>query len=326
MDREVTEKTLKEVNWRRGTYERLGRPLVVWLPAYAIRYLARNAPDFFDWNSGLYVFKTPESGRPSLLQASLDRLDVGVKGESLSKEEKRHYEAYLNSLLEEYEGDLEFDQKARTDVLLRLARLYTGRGSYERARQLAREALALSRTIGDRVKEVEAHDQLATIALARDEVDSAKEQLREMLKAFQEVANRSEEGAALHQLATMMLERGDYETIEEQFEEALRIRQEIGDRLGEGFTLNRLGILAMEGFQQAEAGLRFLIMGLLILKEFEYADVKEKKMESLVSNLASELDYSREDFDAVMQETIESYKKERGWSLIHDAFGEDATA
>jgi hypothetical protein len=57
-DRDVTEQTLTEVNWRRSAFTRLERPLVIWLPEYAIRYLARHAPDFFDWNSGTYVFDT----------------------------------------------------------------------------------------------------------------------------------------------------------------------------------------------------------------------------------------------------------------------------
>jgi hypothetical protein len=60
-DEAVTRHTLNEVNWRRGAWARLARPLVVWLPEYAIRVLARNAPDFFDWNSGAFVFEPPDS-------------------------------------------------------------------------------------------------------------------------------------------------------------------------------------------------------------------------------------------------------------------------
>jgi hypothetical protein len=58
-DEAVTRQTLTEINWRRGFFARLGCPLVLWLPKYAIRPLARHAPDFFDWNSGMYVFSAP---------------------------------------------------------------------------------------------------------------------------------------------------------------------------------------------------------------------------------------------------------------------------
>lgn len=324
VDRDVTEKTLKEVNWRRGTYERLGRPLVVWLPEYAIRYLAQNAPDFFDWNSGLYAVETPKSERSSLLQASLDSLEVEVGEQNLSKEEKRRREAYLKSLLEEYEGDSEFDQKARTEVLLRLARLYIGRGSYEQAYRLAREALALSRTTENRAKEAAAHRQLATIAAHRGEYEAAEEQFRKALEIRQEIEDRAGEASEQRNLASVALEQGEYAEAEEQFREALKINQEIGNRSGEADTIGQLGILAAQELEQPEVGVRLLIISFLILKEIGHANVE--KAEPWVNGLASDLDYTQEDFDAAMREAVESYKQDRGWSLIHAAFGERAAA
>lgn len=58
-DETILRHTLNEVNWRREAWARLERPLVVWLPEEAIRLLARHAPDFSDWNSGVYVFDSP---------------------------------------------------------------------------------------------------------------------------------------------------------------------------------------------------------------------------------------------------------------------------
>lgn len=364
VDRDVTEKTLKEVNWRRGTYERLDRPLVVWLPEYAIRYLAQNAPDFFDWNSGLYAFKTPASERSSLLQASLDRLEVGIEAESLVKEEKRHREAYLRSLLEEYGEDSAFDQKARTDILLRLARLHVGRGSYARARQLVREALALARETEDQAREATARHQLATIALERGayaeaeeqfrkslqinqdignrageaatrhnlamiamergKYAEAEEQFREALQIVREIGDRSREAATRHQLATIALDQGEYTEAEERFRKALQIRQEIGDQWGEATTFAQLGVLAEEGFRQTTVGLQLLLISQFILDNIGHAH--GEKVEPWVNGLASELDYTQEDFDAARQEAVDSYLQDGGWSLIHDAFGEGAAA
>jgi tetratricopeptide (TPR) repeat protein len=245
----------------------------LWLPEYAIRYLAQNAPDFFDWNSGLYVFKTPESERSFLLQASLDRLDEEIREENLSKEEKRHREAYLKSLLEEYGGDSEFDQKARTDVLIRLAHLYAGRGSYEPARQLAQKAVALSQKTKDWINELVAWCQLAMIALRQGDYEEAleayEEALRldresviawngkgnalrgldryeEALEAYEEALRLDRESViAWHGLASIALKQGDYEAAEPLSERALAIREEAlgAEHPRTAVSLNNLAVL-----------------------------------------------------------------------------------
>ena len=55
---EGTQTLPAQMNWRRIFYAHLARPLVIWLPERAARRMARGAPDFFDWDSGLCVFGT----------------------------------------------------------------------------------------------------------------------------------------------------------------------------------------------------------------------------------------------------------------------------
>ncbi len=45
-----------QLNEGRGLYQDLGRPLVFWLPEDALRRVARGAPDFWAWRSGVYEF------------------------------------------------------------------------------------------------------------------------------------------------------------------------------------------------------------------------------------------------------------------------------
>jgi hypothetical protein len=45
-----------QLNERRGLYQKLGRPLVFWLPEHTLRLVARGAPDFWAWRSGIYEF------------------------------------------------------------------------------------------------------------------------------------------------------------------------------------------------------------------------------------------------------------------------------
>ncbi len=48
-----------------------------------------------------------------------------------------------------------------------------------------------------------------------------------------------------------------------------------------------------------------------------------KWAEGWVNSLASELDCSQEQFDALRQEVAEAYRQDRGWGLIEAAFRED---
>jgi len=257
VDRDITQTTLREVNWRRGTYADLGRPLVVWLPEYAIRYLARNAPDFFDWNSGLYVFETPESDRPDLFETPLDVLEEEGTAESLPTEEKRRREAYLKSLLEEYSGDSDFDRDARANILLRLTELYVGRASYDRARSCARQALDLARTIEDRGGEARARHDLATIALRQGDYKEARSEFGEALGIRRQIGDRKGEAETRNDLATVALNQGNYEEAQEGIEEALRIYQEVGHRKGEATTRHNLATIALKQGEYGEAREKF---------------------------------------------------------------------
>jgi tetratricopeptide (TPR) repeat protein len=257
VDRDVTQQTLKEVNWRREAYARLDRPVVVWLPEYAVRYLARNAPDFFDWNSGLYVFETPASERPDLLKTSLDALKEKGSADELPTGEKRRREAYLKSLLAEYDGDSDFDRDARADILLRLTELHRERASYAAARAYAQKALNMSRTIEDRKVESRARHEMAMIAAEQGNYKEAREGFERALKIDQQIGERSWEATTRHQLASIALEQGDYEEALEEFERSLDIKQKIGDESGEATTRHQLATIALRQGDYEEARSEF---------------------------------------------------------------------
>lgn len=256
-DRDVTEQTLTEVNWRRSAFTRLERPLVIWLPEYAIRYLARNAPDFFDWNSGLYRFQAPADERPVLLEESLQQIGGYDITKNLSTSAKRETEAHLKSLLDEYTEDTAFDRTTRGDLLYRLAYLHLTRDSYDQARKQFQEALQVWQEVGNRSGEAAARHQLATIALRQGEYEWACSELENTLEIRQEIADQGGEAAARHQLATVVLNQGEYERAQTEFEKALEIRQEIEDRSGERATRHQLATIALRQGKYEQARTEF---------------------------------------------------------------------
>ncbi|MEA2045671.1 MAG: hypothetical protein U9N48_04010, partial [Euryarchaeota archaeon] len=91
------------------------------------------------------------------------------------------------------------------------------------------------------------------------------------------------------------------------------------DRAGEAITCAQIGIMAAEE-RRAEEGLRLVTLSAMILKEIGHADLKQ--VEPWVDDLASELGYSQDQFDAMYEEIAEAYQRDRGRSLIDAAFGD----
>ena len=160
--------------------------------------------------------------------------------------------------------------------------------------------------------------QLASIDLNQGEYDAARKTFEKALEINQQIGNRAGEAATLHNLASIDLRKGEYEAARKKFETTLKIMQQIGDRAGEAMPLAQIGIIAAEE-GHAEEGLRLVTLSAMILKEIGDADLK--RVEPWVNHLASELEYSQEQFGAMLQEVQETYQQDRGQSLIDAAFG-----
>ena len=61
---------LAELNLGRDAFLRdVPHPLVIWLPDYAVTAVARFAPDFWAWRSGVFEFETGETERSAAFRA-----------------------------------------------------------------------------------------------------------------------------------------------------------------------------------------------------------------------------------------------------------------
>ena len=137
----------------------------------------------------------------------------------------------------------------------------------------------------------------------------------------QQIGDRAGEAATWHQLATIDLLRGDYDAVRQKFETALKIMQQIGDRAGEGATFFQLGQLAAKQGRSAE-GTRLVALCYMIDASIGHGDT-ESDLQSL-SKMASQIQYTQEQFDAMLSEVQKSYQCDRGWSLIEAAFADPA--
>lgn len=210
------------------------------------------------------------------------------------------------------------DQRGEAGALHTLGMLAYHRGDYSRARERLREALSIFREVDDRRGEAAVRHQLGTFGLERGDYSNARKYLEEALQTFQEITDEETEATIWHQLATVDLLQGNHSGALQKYVKALKIRQTIGDSQGEAVTFGQFGIFAKQGRRKGNNGLKLQMISLWIHQECGHREAKE--VEDRVHNLASELGYTPEDFDAVMQEAIGWYEQDRGWSLIQEAF------
>jgi ATP/maltotriose-dependent transcriptional regulator MalT len=95
------------------------------------------------------------------------------------------------------------------------------------------------------------------------------------------------------------------------------MRQEMGNRMGEAATFYQLGILAGKNGKLAE-GLQLVAICYLIELSIGHGDT-DNDFRTL-SEMASKLGYSEQQFDAMLREVAVSYERDQGQSLLDAAF------
>jgi len=151
---------MRQLNWRRGAYQRLGRPLVFWVPDYLLPLIARGAPDFGAWTSGLFEFTAPES---EALLHQLALADTWLVA-SLTRQEKKERRRLLLGLLDEYRGDEPATRRAQARLYGELGLLDLATGDYRAAREKFGQALTIFQQIGDRAGAAATFYQLGFLA------------------------------------------------------------------------------------------------------------------------------------------------------------------
>ena len=231
--------TIQQLNWRRGFFARLQRPLVIWLPKYAMDILAEQTPDFYDWYSGIFIFKsnamTLQQAETLALQA-LSASDVHYADYS-STQDKQQWLHILKSLLAEHSQQ----DATRTQLLVNTARLLSSLSIYNEALTHYQQALSIQQEIGDKSGEGSTLNNIGLIHKNHGDYDTALHYYQQSLAIRQHIGDKSGEGVTLNNIAAIHQARGDYDTALQYYQQSLVITQHIGDKSGEGTTLNNIG-------------------------------------------------------------------------------------
>ena len=130
--------------------------------------------------------------------------------------------------------------------------------------------------------------------------------------------DRATVSAIRHSQGLIQAQAGEKELAISSFKEALAINQDLGDKAAEAGSFFQLGALAVLQ-DRMEVGLRLMATAAVVLRSIKSDDVKN--VEPLVERLASQLNYSQEQFMVMVQEVLKGYSKDRGWGLVERASG-----
>ncbi|MDD1762477.1 MAG: tetratricopeptide repeat protein, partial [Methanothrix sp.] len=224
---------LDELNQSRDNFPKsFSCPLLIWLPDYALTRLAREAPDFWGWRSGVFEF-VPEAGVVSAVERMALRNEIVS---NLSRNEKMVRAEALEGLVRDY---LEMKRGGREDralaaVLRRLGEIRTDLYDYPQAIQLFSQSLEISRNVGDRKGMADSLAGSGRVNFFLADYPKAIDCFEQALAIAREIGDRRGEGNALGNLGNAYADLGDARKAIEYYEQTLAIDREIGDRRGEG--------------------------------------------------------------------------------------------
>ena len=239
--------------------------LLIWLPDFALDYVARGAPDFWAWRSGVYEFQTDSTLWQAESIAALSDQDAVSLG-SLPWKDKQKEIIRLEELLRTSQALTRQDKQVKQTnhrLLHQLGFLYSSLGKQDEALDRYQESLKLAKAIGDRAGEGATLNNLSQVYRARGDYETALRYLEEALAIQRAIGDRAGEGATLNNLSRIYHARGDDDTALRYLEESLAIRRAIGDRVGEGVTLNNLSQI-YQARGDYDTALRYLEESLVI--------------------------------------------------------------
>ena len=245
---------LSSLNLKRELFrQEVPHPLLLWLPDYALTALARKAPDFWAWRSGLYEF-APER---QMAEQSLETIsrEAPYVIESLSEQAKRERLVMLKGLLDDYRelGNSLREQTARAYILNEIGMTHQALGEWAEAMHTYEEALQVSRNLEDGVGAAVALHNLAHITLNRGELEEARHLYLESLEINKRLENLYGIAATVHELGSLAHAQGEFEEARRLYGESLEIEKKLGNQRGVASTLHNLAMLAWDQGQLEEA-------------------------------------------------------------------------
>ncbi|HEY9603131.1 MAG TPA: tetratricopeptide repeat protein [Allocoleopsis sp.] len=277
---------LQDLNFVRDAYRKtVPHPILFILPDYAITRLAKFAPDFWAWKSGMFRFKTTQATKEYAIAQTLnaeksierlptpeqqERIDLLERllmenhptGHHCTGENLRSYTNILHQLgvayltqrnpmkakeyLEEAVKYVERESAFYAEILNTLGDAYTQQRQLDTAITCYQNSLSLSQNLENRRGEIASLFNLGNAYRELRQFQQARNFYQQCLDILQQIGNRYSCASTYHNLGRVAQELREWEQARAYYQQALDIFIEFGDRYSQAMTYHQLGIVAQE--------------------------------------------------------------------------------
>jgi tetratricopeptide (TPR) repeat protein len=260
---------LQDLNFVRDAYKKtVPHPILFILPDYAINRLAKFAPDFWAWRSGVFRFKTLEKTRDNAIAQTLES---NIEIDRVEPQEKQERIEILQSLLMEYKPTCEQTNDGNlrrySNILLELGTAYISQHQPKTAREYLAEALQIADKLADVNFKRQVLNKIGDAFAEERKFEKAIDYYQQSLNIAQELNNRDGESHALLKLGNTYLNLRQFSEAKKYYQNSLEIDEELGDRFSQARISHQLGIVAQE-MQEYEQARDFYEQALAIKIEF----------------------------------------------------------
>ena len=253
------------------------------LPAFAIKYFIRRAPDFFDWSAGVFEF-------------SVDKVDVTATTEMLVANGEPRPSATLCDQIDVTNylqiGDTVYTDRELSDLRRSQGEQLVESKQFDEALSYYQEALQLYRKLGDQAEIASTLITIGNVFQGLEHYDQALSSYQEALTISEQINNHVSQASALGGLGETYLSLGDYQQAIDYLQAGLTIQQQIGDANGEAFLLANLGN-SYQSLGHYQLGIDYFQRALKIQREIGDHKGEAASLTSLGNNYQSLGQYPR---------------------------------
>ena len=263
---------LADLNFVRDAYSSsVPHPILFILPDYAVTRVAKFAPDFWAWKSGMFRFQTTQTTREQAFTSFV--ADERTNNEKYRLPEKQERIDLLERLLQEYRpsGETIVKENIKTciNLLQELGVAYLSRREFVKAREYLEEALRICQESDEHLSQASISHYLGMVVQKLRQYEQAQNYYQQALDIFIEYDDRYNQASTYHQLGNLTLELREYESARKYYQQALNISIEYNDRYNQASTYHQLGNLTLE-LREYEAARKYYQQALDI--KIEYGD------------------------------------------------------
>jgi tetratricopeptide (TPR) repeat protein len=261
---------LQDLNFVRDAYKKtVPYPILFILPDYAINRLAKFAPDFWAWRSGVFRFKTLEKTRENAITQTLQS---HIEIDRVEPHKKQERIEILQSLLMEYKPTCEQTNDGNlrrySNILLELGIAYISQHQPETAREYLAEALQIAEKLADVNFKRQVLNKIGDAFAEERKFEKAINYYQQGVNIAKELKNRNGEVYALFNLGTCYFDLRQFSEAREYYQLCLTIYQELDDHDNEARIYHQLGTVAQNLREYAQAR-EFYQQALAIKIEFK---------------------------------------------------------